>query len=147
MYFQPEVYYYSNEANKNKYKDFQLTTSTKNNLKIATGCTGHCTRNDNMSYFVAWTSKYFVACACCCLKVYLQNLNIYCCLKDMFVSARYQSLYIYINTIYVKKPILSFITLVPQFILYYPQTWCITLAWAHCSQPQNKQNLYKYRKS
>ena len=71
MYFQLEVYYYSNEANKNKYKNVQLIASTKNNLKIATDCTGHCTRNDNLSYFVAWTSKYFVAWACCCLKVYL----------------------------------------------------------------------------
>ena len=35
MYFQLEVYYYSNEANKNKYKNFQLIASTKNNLKIA----------------------------------------------------------------------------------------------------------------
>ena len=31
MYFQPEVDYYSNEANKN----FQLIASTKNNLKTA----------------------------------------------------------------------------------------------------------------
>ena len=35
MYFQIEVDYYSNEANKNKYKNFQLIASTKNNLKIA----------------------------------------------------------------------------------------------------------------
>ena len=35
MYFQLEVDYYSNEANKNKYKNFQLIASTKNNLKIA----------------------------------------------------------------------------------------------------------------
>ena len=49
MYFQLEVDYYSNEANKNKYKNVQLIASTKNNLKIATDC------------FVAWTSKYFVA--------------------------------------------------------------------------------------
>ena len=60
MYFQLEVYYYSNEANKNKYKNVQLIDST-----------GHCTRNDNLSYFAAWTSKYFVAWACCYLKVYL----------------------------------------------------------------------------
>ena len=38
MYFQLEVDYYSNETNKNKYKNVQLT---KNNLKIATDCTGH----------------------------------------------------------------------------------------------------------
>ena len=59
MYFQIEVDYYSNEANKNKYKNIQLIASTQNNLKIATDC------------FVAWTKKYFVAWACCCLKVYL----------------------------------------------------------------------------
>ena len=58
MYFQLEVDYYSNEVNKNKYKNVQLIASTKNNLKIATDCTGHCTRNENLSYFVAWTSKY-----------------------------------------------------------------------------------------
>ena len=34
MYFQLEVDYYSNEANKNKYKNLQLIASTKNNLKI-----------------------------------------------------------------------------------------------------------------
>ena len=71
MHFQLEVYYYSNEANKNKYKNVQLIASTKNSLKIATDSAGHCTRSDNLSYFVAWTSKYVVAWACCCLKVYL----------------------------------------------------------------------------
>ena len=35
MYFQLEVDHYSNEANKNKYKNFQLIASTRNNLKIA----------------------------------------------------------------------------------------------------------------
>ena len=34
MYFQLEVHYYSNEANKNIYKNFQLIAPTKNNLKI-----------------------------------------------------------------------------------------------------------------
>ena len=34
MYFQLEVDCYSNEANKNKYTNFQLETSIKNNLKI-----------------------------------------------------------------------------------------------------------------
>ena len=71
MYFQLEVYYYSNEANKNKYKKVELIASTKNNLKTVTDCIGHCTRNDSLSYFVAWTLKYFIAWACCCLKVYL----------------------------------------------------------------------------
>ena len=35
MYFQLEVDYYSNEASKNKYTNFQLIASIKNNLKIA----------------------------------------------------------------------------------------------------------------
>ena len=34
MHFQLEVNCYSNEANKNKYANFQLIASTKNNLKI-----------------------------------------------------------------------------------------------------------------
>ena len=59
MDFQLKVDYYFNQANKNKYKNVQLKASTKNNLKIATDC------------FLAWTSKYFVAWACCCLRVYL----------------------------------------------------------------------------
>ena len=53
MYFQVEVDYYSHEANKNKYKNVQLRASTKNKLKIAPDCS------------VVWTSKYFVAWACC----------------------------------------------------------------------------------
>ena len=35
MYFQVEVDYYPNEANKNKYTNFPLKASVKNNLKIA----------------------------------------------------------------------------------------------------------------
>ena len=35
MYFELEVDYYSNEANKNKYTNFQLIASIKNNLKMA----------------------------------------------------------------------------------------------------------------
>ena len=35
MYIQLEVDYYSNEGNKNIYTNFQLTASTKSNLKIA----------------------------------------------------------------------------------------------------------------
>ena len=36
MYFQLEVYYYCNEANKNKYKSVQLIARAKNNVKVAT---------------------------------------------------------------------------------------------------------------
>ena len=35
MYFLLEVDYYSNETNKNKYTNFQLKSSIKNNVKIA----------------------------------------------------------------------------------------------------------------
>ena len=35
MYFQLELDYYSNEANKNKYTNFQLIALIKNSLKIA----------------------------------------------------------------------------------------------------------------
>ena len=70
MYFQLEVDDYSHEANKNKYENFQLIASKKT-LKIATDCKGHCTCDDNLSYFVTSTSKYFIAWGCCCLKVYL----------------------------------------------------------------------------
>ena len=35
MYFLLEVDYYPNEANKNKYTNFQLKASIKSNLKIA----------------------------------------------------------------------------------------------------------------
>ena len=35
MYFQLEVDYYSNEAKKNKYTNFQLIALIENNLKIA----------------------------------------------------------------------------------------------------------------
>ena len=52
MCFQLEVDYYSNEANKNKYKNVQLIASTKINLNIAIDCTGQCTCNDNLPYLL-----------------------------------------------------------------------------------------------
>ena len=52
MCFKLEVDYYSNEAAKNKYKNVQLIASTKNNLKVATDCTEHCTCNGNLSYLL-----------------------------------------------------------------------------------------------
>ena len=54
MCFHLKVDYYSNEANKNKYKNVQLIASRKNNLKIATDC------------FVAWTFRVI-----CCLGLLL----------------------------------------------------------------------------
>ena len=35
-----------------KINNVQLIASTKINLKIATGCTGHCTCNDKLSYLL-----------------------------------------------------------------------------------------------
>ena len=52
MYFQLEVGYYFNEANKNKYRNVQSLASTKNTLKIAADCIGTCTCNDNLSYLL-----------------------------------------------------------------------------------------------
>ena len=53
MYFQLEVDYYSDEANKNKYTHL-VNSINKKQLKVA-GCEGHCTCKDNFSYFVAST--------------------------------------------------------------------------------------------
>ena len=61
MYFQLEVDHYSNEANKNKYKNVQLIAWTKSNLKIATDCKGHITRNSILSYYIAWACYYLKA--------------------------------------------------------------------------------------
>ena len=96
MYFQLDVDYYSNEANKNKYKNFQLIASTKNNLKIAeeqiiqgiviatTTCQTLWLGLEStllLGLVVAW--KYIFQ------------------VQGMFAWARYKSLYIYINMIYV----------------------------------------------
>ena len=63
MCFQLEVDYYSNEANKNKYKKFQLIASTKNNLKIA---------EEQIVQDIALASQLAIL---CCL-----NLKVLCCL-------------------------------------------------------------------
>ena len=60
MYFQVEVDYYPNKANKNKYKNLQLIVSTKNDLKIATDCTGRCTWNNNSSYLLLGLQSTFL---------------------------------------------------------------------------------------
>ena len=62
MYFQLEVDYYSNEANKNKYKNVQLTDSYRLYWALYL--------QQQLVILVAWTSKYFVAWAWGCLKLY-----------------------------------------------------------------------------
>ena len=99
MYFQVEVDYYSNKTNENKYANFQLIASiNKKQLKYSwrLDCTGHCTCNDNLSYFVAWTLKYFLLGLVVTWKHIFQ-------VQVIFVWARHKSLYIHINTIYVNK--------------------------------------------
>ena len=64
----------------------------------------------------------------------------YVCFSKISVA-----LYLHQYDICKLKPTLSFITLVPKFILYYPQMWGIALAWAHCSQHQNKKDLFRNR--
>ena len=136
MYFQLEVDYYSNEANKNKYKNIQLIALTNNNLKLATYCAGHCTCHTCCLDFKV---------ICCLGLVFLESIFLelesillleryvcYCCLKVM--STRYLSLYI--NTIYVNKNQHSHLwRLSPSLSFIIHKCRGITLAWAHCSQP------------
>ena len=51
MYFQLELDYYSNEANKNKYTNFQLIALIKNSLKIAED---QIVQGIVLAYLVAW---------------------------------------------------------------------------------------------
>ena len=82
MYFQLEVDYYSNEGNKNKYTNFQLIASIRNNLKIAEdqivqGTALATTAGRSFS----WTLKYFVAWICCYLKVHFSSASYVCLSK------------------------------------------------------------------
>ena len=90
MYFQPEVDYYSNEANKNRYTNFQLKASIKNNLKIA---------EDQIvqGIVLATTTCHTLLLGLVVAWKYIFQVQV------MFVWARHKSLYIHINTIYVNK--------------------------------------------
>ena len=98
MYFQLEVDYYSNEANKNKYKNFQLIASTKNNLKIAeeqivqdivlAATTCHTLLlglESTLLLGLVVTSKYIFQ------------------VQVVFVRARDKLFYIHINVVYMNK--------------------------------------------
>ena len=84
MYFQLEVDYCSNEANKNKYTNFQSIASIKHNLKIALKSRLYRALylQQQLVILCAWTSKYFVAWTCCCLKVYFSSAS-YVCLRKI----------------------------------------------------------------
>ena len=74
MYFQLEVDYYSNEANKNKYTNFQLIASIKNNLKMA---------EDQIAQGIvlATAACHTLTWTCCYLKVYFSSASYVCLSK------------------------------------------------------------------
>ena len=90
MYFQLEVDYYSNEANKSKYKNFQLIASTKTNLKIA---------EEQILQSIVLATR---TCHTLLLELVVAWKYIFQ-VQVIFVWAKYESLYIYMNTIYVNK--------------------------------------------
>ena len=71
MNFQLEVTTTSNEANKNKYTNFQLTVSTKNNLKKAEDQALHLQRQ--LVILCCLDLKVLCCLASCCLKVYFSS--------------------------------------------------------------------------
>ena len=141
MYFQLEVDYYSNEVNKSKYKNFQLKASTKNNLKIAE-------EQIVQGVLLAMTT-------CHTLLLGLQSTLLLGLgvawkyifqVQVMFVGARYKSLYVYVNTIYVNKNRHSFITLAPSLSFIIHKCGGITLAWDHFSHLRINQIYIKIGK-
>ena len=82
MYFQLEVDYYSNEANKNKYTNFPLIASIKNNLKMAEDqIVQDIVLATTACHTFVWTRKYFVAWTCCYVKVYFSSTSYVCLSK------------------------------------------------------------------
>ena len=73
MHFQLEVYYYSNEADKNKYKNVQLIASTKKNLKIA-----------KRLYSASYSQRQLVILCCLDFKV-LRYLDLFL-LESIFIE-------------------------------------------------------------
>ena len=73
MYFQLAIDYYSNEANKNKYTDFQSIALTKNNLKIA---------EDQIEQGIVLATTF-------CHTLLLGLESTCCYLKEYFSSASY----------------------------------------------------------
>ena len=80
MYFQLKVNYYSNEANKNKYKNFELMVSTKNKLKISEEriC---CLDLKVLCCLDLWLESIFLKCNLCLLE---QDIS-----RSIFISIRY----------------------------------------------------------
>ena len=120
MHFQLEVDYYSNEGNKNKYKNVQLIHQQKIALWLLQIVLGIV-----LATTTCHTCSLDFKVLCCLGLVLLESIFIefesilllesYVCFSKIYVSIsiRYMSI----------KSTLSFITLVPKFILYYPQMW------------------------
>ena len=89
MYFQLEVYYYSN-ANKKKYTHFQLKASIRNNLKIT---------GDEIVQDIVFATR---TCHTLLLGLVVTWKYIFQ-VQVMFLWPRHKSLYIHINMIYVNK--------------------------------------------
>ena len=85
MYFELAIDYYSNEANKNKYTDFQLIALTKNKLKIA---------EDQIEQGIVLATTFYhtlllgLESTCCYLKENFSSAS-YVCFSSIFISTRY----------------------------------------------------------
>ena len=121
MYFQLEFDYYSNEANRNKYKNFQLIVLKKPNLNIA-----------EEQIVQALHLQRQLDILCCLDLLLLESLFSKCKLCffeqdiscSIFISMQYQ--------IHISNT-LSFIMLVLSFVIH--KYGGITLTWHYCNQP------------
>ena len=107
---------------KNKYKNFQLIASTKNNLKIA--------EEEIVQGIVLATTT------CNTLLLGLKSI--------LLLGARYKSRYIYINTIYENKNQQQYWS--PSLSLIIHKFGSIAFEWAHCSQSLYSQIYIKIDK-
>ena len=98
MYFQLGVDYYSNESNKNKYKNFQLMALTKNNLKVA----------EEQIVQALYLQRQLVILCCldlkvlCCLDLLLLESIFFKCKLCLFEQDISRSIFILIRYTYLK---------------------------------------------
>ena len=89
MYFQLEVDYYSNKANKNKYKNFQLKASIKKKTEIA---------ENQIVQGIVLATRIFHICldlkVLCCLDLLLLEGIIFKCKSCFFEHSISRSIFI-----------------------------------------------------
>ena len=89
MYFQLEVDYYSNKANKNKYKNFQLKASIKKKAEIA---------ENQIVQGIVLATRIFHICldlkVLCCLDLLLLEGIIFKCKSCFFEHSISRSIFI-----------------------------------------------------